>query len=238
MLNLLSKYCIIHKYIGRHLTNLYLLGYSWRSSVSLCQSASWNIGVYWTVITISALLILKWCLYVCIFCKYSSDGEGNTSESCFLFSFFLFFGLFTALCSEFLNSNNTFNSAADSDKKHEAFEEWFHEFHSPSNTSCVPLHYPLHQWSPTLGLRMFLDYNSQKPSPPPLLARISGSWCPRTSGGPRLGTTVLQDQIRWYSTVSSSCLYLLLWILQFPIQGPSIRGYRIGTIKLTNSAFR
>ena len=37
---------------------------------------------------------------------------------------------------------------------------------------------------------MFLDYNSQKPSTPLLLARISGSWSPRTSGGPRLGTTV------------------------------------------------
>ena len=34
----------------------------------------------------------------------------------------------------------------------------------------------LQQCSPTLGLQMFLDYNSQKPSPPPLLARISGSW--------------------------------------------------------------
>ena len=31
------------------------------------------------------------------------------------------------------------------------------------------------QRSPTLGLQMFLDCNSQKPSPPPLLARISGS---------------------------------------------------------------
>ena len=30
-------------------------------------------------------------------------------------------------------------------------------------------------WSPTLGLQVFLDYNSQKPSPPALLARISGS---------------------------------------------------------------
>ena len=48
------------------------------------------------------------------------------------------------------------------------------------------------QWSPTLGLQMFLDYNSQKPSPSPLLARISGSWSPRTSGGRRLGTTALR----------------------------------------------
>ena len=38
---------------------------------------------------------------------------------------------------------------------------------------------------------MFLDYHSQKPSPPPLLARISGSWSSRTSGGPSLETTVL-----------------------------------------------
>ena len=34
---------------------------------------------------------------------------------------------------------------------------------------------PLKQRSPTLGLQMFLDYNSQKPSPPLLVARISGS---------------------------------------------------------------
>ena len=53
--------------------------------------------------------------------------------------------------------------------------------------------YPLGQWSPTLGLQMFLDYNSQKPTPPPLLARISGNWSPRTSGGPRLRTTALGD---------------------------------------------
>ena len=30
----------------------------------------------------------------------------------------------------------------------------------------------LEQWSPTLDLQMFLDYNSQKLSPPLLLARI------------------------------------------------------------------
>ena len=34
----------------------------------------------------------------------------------------------------------------------------------------------LDQGSPALVLQMFLDYNSQKPSPPPPLARISGSW--------------------------------------------------------------
>ena len=37
-------------------------------------------------------------------------------------------------------------------------------------TTCV-----LDQWSPTLGLQMFLDYTSQKLSQPPLLTRISGS---------------------------------------------------------------
>ena len=31
------------------------------------------------------------------------------------------------------------------------------------------------QWSPTLDLQMVLDYNSQKASPPPLVARISGN---------------------------------------------------------------
>ena len=33
----------------------------------------------------------------------------------------------------------------------------------------------LGQWCQTVALQMFLDFNSQKPSPPPLLARISGS---------------------------------------------------------------
>ena len=33
----------------------------------------------------------------------------------------------------------------------------------------------LKQWFPTLGLQMFLHYNSQKPSPLPLLAKISRS---------------------------------------------------------------
>ena len=41
----------------------------------------------------------------------------------------------------------------------------------PDGTHCSPVE----QWSPTLGLQMFLDYNSQKPTPPPLLARNSVS---------------------------------------------------------------
>ena len=52
---------------------------------------------------------------------------------------------------------------------------------------------PLQQWSPTLGLHMFFNYNSQKPSPLLLLARITGSWSPKTSGGPRLMTTALEE---------------------------------------------
>ena len=57
--------------------------------------------------------------------------------------------------------------------------------HSPAARHAVA------PWSPTLGLQIFLGYNSQKPSPPPLLARISGSRRPRTSGGPRLGTAAV-----------------------------------------------
>ena len=45
------------------------------------------------------------------------------------------------------------------------------------------------QRSPTLGLQMFLDFNSQKFWPAEVVVRASGSCSPRTSGGPRLGTT-------------------------------------------------
>ena len=54
------------------------------------------------------------------------------------------------------------------------------------------------QWSPTLGLQMFLDYNSQQPSPPHLLARISGSWSPKNIWRLRLGTTaVMVRMVDW-----------------------------------------
>ena len=51
---------------------------------------------------------------------------------------------------------------------------------------------PLSQWSPTLGLQMFLDFNSQKSWPAEVVVNASGSCSPRTSGGPRLRTTVLE----------------------------------------------
>ena len=50
----------------------------------------------------------------------------------------------------------------------------------------------LHQWSPTLGLQMFLDFNSQKSWPAEVVVKASGSCSPRTSGDPRLETTVLE----------------------------------------------
>ena len=44
------------------------------------------------------------------------------------------------------------------------------------------------QWLPTLGPQMFLDYNSQKSWPEQLVVKAFGSFSPRTSGDPRLGT--------------------------------------------------
>ena len=57
----------------------------------------------------------------------------------------------------------------------------------------------LRQWSPTLGLQLFLDFNSQKSWPAEVMVKASGSWSPITSGGPRLGTTVLRDIFCWRS---------------------------------------
>ena len=56
---------------------------------------------------------------------------------------------------------------------------------------------PVDQGSQTVALQMFLAYSSQKPSAPLLLARISGSWSPRTSGGPQFETPVLEVQGAW-----------------------------------------
>ena len=41
---------------------------------------------------------------------------------------------------------------------------------------------------------MFLDFNSQKSWPAEVVVKVSGSCSPRTSGGSRLGTTVLKDR--------------------------------------------
>ena len=49
----------------------------------------------------------------------------------------------------------------------------------------------LKQWYPILGPQIFLDYNSQKSWPAQLVVKASGSFNPRTSGDPRLGTTIL-----------------------------------------------
>ena len=49
------------------------------------------------------------------------------------------------------------------------------------------------QWFPTLGPQMFLDLNSQKPWPAQLMVKASGSFSPRTSGDPRLGTTNTEE---------------------------------------------
>ena len=60
--------------------------------------------------------------------------------------------------------------------------------------------YSLNQWSPTLGLQMFLDFNSQKSWPAQLMVKVSGSCSLRTSGGTRLRTTALEEQDKPNST--------------------------------------
>ena len=50
------------------------------------------------------------------------------------------------------------------------------------------------QKSPTLGIQMFLDFNSQKSWPAKVVVKASGSCSPRTLEGPRLGTTELESQ--------------------------------------------
>ena len=86
------------------------------------------------------------------------------------------------------------------------FNRCFNPFHSPSEFPwltpgllCPSLSLcPLHQWSPTLGLQMFLDFNSQKSWPAEIMVKASGSCSPKTSGGPRLGTTALRY---WFPTL-------------------------------------
>ena len=56
--------------------------------------------------------------------------------------------------------------------------------HSIAQSRCA-----LVQWSPTLSLQMFLNFNSQKSWPAKVVVKSSESYSPRTSGGPRLGTT-------------------------------------------------
>ena len=64
---------------------------------------------------------------------------------------------------------------------------------------------PLHQWSPTLGLQMFLDFKSQKSWPAEVVVKASGSCSARTSGGPRLGTTALGWRLGWHTSPSHAC---------------------------------
>ena len=54
--------------------------------------------------------------------------------------------------------------------------------------------YVVVQWSPTLGLQMFLGFNSQKSWPAEVGVKASGSCSARTSGGPSLGTTVVVNK--------------------------------------------
>ena len=61
---------------------------------------------------------------------------------------------------------------------------------------CPTMFSHLKQWHPTLGLQMFLDFNSQKSWPAEVVVKASGSCSPRTSGGPRLGTTALMDEVK------------------------------------------
>ena len=61
------------------------------------------------------------------------------------------------------------------------------------------------QWSPTLGLQMFLDFNFQKSWPAEVVVKASGSCRPIISGGPRLGTTATEDLVLSPTRRSSSC---------------------------------
>ena len=60
------------------------------------------------------------------------------------------------------------------------------------------------QWSPTLGLQMFLDFNSQKSWLAEVVVKASGTCSPKTSGGPRLGTTALHHTGSSFSLHSSN----------------------------------
>ena len=64
----------------------------------------------------------------------------------------------------------------------------------------------LKQWSPTLGLQIFLDYNSQKPSLPSLLAMISGSWSPKNIWRPKVGDHCSRVLAILFDLVSSADL--------------------------------
>ena len=57
---------------------------------------------------------------------------------------------------------------------------------------------PLWHWSPTLGLQMLLDFNSQKSWSAKVVVKNSGRCSLRPSGGPRLGTTALWDSVAGY----------------------------------------
>ena len=65
----------------------------------------------------------------------------------------------------------------------------------------------LHQWSPTLDLQMFLDFSSQKFWPVEVVVKISGSCSPRTSGGPRLGTTALHHIVSLSCDIQVHCSF-------------------------------
>ena len=53
--------------------------------------------------------------------------------------------------------------------------------------------FPIEQWFLILGLQMFLDCRSQKPSPLAVLARISENLRPRTFEESKLRTTAVGD---------------------------------------------
>ena len=63
----------------------------------------------------------------------------------------------------------------------------------------------LGRWSPTLGLQMSLDFNSQKSWPADVVVKASRSCSPRTSGGPRLRTTDLGYVLLAWGYKPSSC---------------------------------
>ena len=72
-------------------------------------------------------------------------------------------------------------------------KEYIVHLSSPQSCSSILWRgYLLGQWYSNWGPQMFLDCNSQKPSPLAVLARICARWSPGTSEESSLGTTAVE----------------------------------------------